>query len=155
MPPFFMPLYMTTTQNFENHAKYFPLHHFVILPMALIFLIWTLVRMDFSTTESASDSIYALLLAITVLLVYYLPRIYGIKNQNRIIRMEMRQRYFFLTGKTLYEKENLLTSAQLIALRFAGDDELIDLMEKVIKENTTPKEIKKSIKNWMADHHRV
>ena len=69
--------------------------------------------------------------------------------------MEMRQRYFFLTGKTLYEKENLITSAQLIALRFAGDDELIDLMEKAIKENTTPKEIKKSIKNWMADHHRV
>lgn len=146
---------MLKTQNFENHAKYYPLHHFFILPLALIFLGWTVVRMDFSTSESISESCYQFLLAFTLLLISYLPRIYALKNQNRIIRLEMRQRYFHLTGTSFYEKENQLNSAQIIALRFAGDEEILALMDKTIKENTSPKEIKKSIKNWKADHHRV
>ena len=67
----------------------------------------------------------------------------------------MRQRYFQLTGLPFYEKENQLTPAQIIALRFAGDEEILALVDTSIKENTSPKEIKKSIKNWKADHHRV
>ncbi|WP_111317888.1 DUF6526 family protein [Algoriphagus chordae] len=146
---------MTKPQNFENHAKLYPLHHFVIMPMTLIFLGWTVARMDFSTSDTVSDSFYFLLLALIVLLVSYLPRIYALKNQNRIIRLEMRQRYFYLTGTPFFEKESLLTSPQIIALRFAGDEEFLALMDKSIKETTAPKEIKKSIKNWKADHHRV
>lgn len=150
-----MPILMSKTQNFENHAKLYPFHHFIIMPMALIYLGWTVVRTDFSSSSSISDSIYQLLLAFLIFLTSYLPRIYAIKNQNRIIRLEMRQRYFYLTGTPFYEKEIQLTSSQIIALRFAGDDEILDLMDKAIKENTAPKEIKKSIKNWTADHHRV
>ncbi|WP_175499663.1 DUF6526 family protein [Algoriphagus aquimarinus] len=146
---------MSKTQNFENHAKLYPLHHFIIMPMALIYLGWTVVRTDFSSSTSVAESIYQLLLAFLILLISYLPRIYAIKNQNRIIRLEMRQRYFHLTGSTFYDIEIQLTSAQIIALRFAGDDEILALIDKSIKENTTPKEIKKSIKNWKADHHRV
>lgn len=150
-----MPTKMSKNQNFENHAKYFPLHHFFIMPLALILFGWTVVRMDFSSSEASFTSIYQLLLAFVVFVISYLPRIYAIKNQNRIIRLEMRQRYFRLTGSTLYDTEEKLSSAQLIALRFAGDKELLALIDKTIKENTAPKEIKKSIKNWQADHHRV
>jgi hypothetical protein len=146
---------MTKKQNFENHAKLYPFHHFVIMPMALVFLGWTVARMDFSSSQSISESIYFLLLGFTLLLTSLLIRIYALKNQNRIIRMEMRQRYFYLTGTPFYEKESKLTSAQIIALRFAGDDEIIALMDKSIKENIAPKEIKKNIKNWKADYHRV
>ncbi|TXD79682.1 DUF6526 family protein [Algoriphagus ratkowskyi] len=146
---------MLKTQNFENHAKYYPLHHFFILPLALIFLGWTVVRMDFSNSEAISDSLYQFLLAFTLFLISYLPRIYALKNQNRIIRLEMRQRFHEITGTQFYEKEKLLNSAQIIALRFAGDEELLPLMDKAVKENTSPKEIKKNIKNWKADHHRV
>ncbi|MEP0713051.1 DUF6526 family protein [Algoriphagus sp.] len=146
---------MSETQNFENHAKYFPLHHFFILPLALIFLGWTMIRLDFSSSEAISNSIYQFLLAFVVFLSSYLPRIYAIKNQNRIIRLEMRQRYYHLTGSQFLEKEQQLKSSQIIALRFAGDGEILALIDKTIKENTPPKEIKKSIKNWTADHHRV
>jgi len=146
---------MSKTQNFQNHAKYYPLHHFFILPLALILFVWTIVRLDFNSSDSISTSIYFLLLGFIVLLISYLPRIYAIKNQNRVIRLEMRQHYFYLTGNTFYEKEKLLTSAQIIALRFAGDNEILVLIDKTIKENTAPKEIKKSIKNWKEDHHRV
>lgn len=142
-------------QNFQNHPKIYPLHHFIIMPLALIFLGWTVSRMDFSSSQTISESFYFLLLGLIVLLISYLPRIYALKNQNRIIRLEMRQHYFYLTGTPFYENEGKLTSAQIIALRFAADDEILSLMEKAIKENTAPKEIKKSIKNWKADHHRV
>src|SRR5690606_26708718 len=124
-------------------------------PLALILFVWTIVRLDFNSSDSISTSIYFLLLGFIVLLISYLPRIYAIKNQNRVIRLEMRQHYFYLTGNTFYEKEKLLTSAQIIALRFAGDNEILVLIDKTIKENTAPKEIKKSIKNWKEDHHRV
>ncbi|SMP01868.1 hypothetical protein SAMN06265367_10149 [Algoriphagus winogradskyi] len=123
--------------------------------MGLLFLGWTIFRIDFNSHQSASDSLYFILLGLIIFLISYLPRIYAIKNQNRIIRMEMRQRYFQLTGKAFYEKENKLSPSQIIALRFAGDDELLALIDKTIQENTTPKEIKKSVSNWQADHHRV
>ena len=146
---------MSKTQSFQNHAKYYPYHHFFIIPLVLILLGWTIARIDFSTLQSTSESIYFLLLGLIILIISYLPRIYALKNQNRIIRLEMRQHYFYLTGKPFYEKEIQLSSAQIIALRFAGDDEILALIEKTINEKTAPKEIKKSIKNWKADHHRV
>lgn len=146
---------MTKTQNFQNHAKYYPFHHFVIMPMVLVFLSWTITRVSFGTSQLTSDSIYFLLLGLIVLLISYLPRIYALKNQNRIIRLEVRQYYFHLTGKTFYEKESKLTTAQIVALRFAGEEEFLALIEKTISEKTAPKDIKKSISNWKADHHRV
>lgn len=150
-----MPYKMKSAQNFQNHAKYYPLHHFFILPLTLVFLGWTVIKMDFSNSDAISESIYQFLSAFIILLISYLPRIYALKNQNRIIRLEMRQRFLELTGTTFYEKEKQLSPAQIIALRFAGDDEILALIEKSIDEKTAPKEIKKSIKNWKADHHRV
>ncbi|RAI93894.1 DUF6526 family protein [Algoriphagus yeomjeoni] len=146
---------MSDTQNFQNHAKYYPLHHFVILPLTLLFVGWTIGRIDFGNSQSAAESMYFLLLGLIIFFISYLPRIYALKNQNRIIRLEMRQHYYHLTGTSFYEKERQLTSAQVIALRFAGDDEILALIDKTIKEKTAPKEIKKSIKNWKADRHRV
>nr|WP_091691931.1 DUF6526 family protein [Algoriphagus locisalis] len=146
---------MSKTQSFQNHAKYYPLHHFVIMPLVLVFLGWSITRTNFDNPQETSNSIYFLLLGFSLLLVSYLPRIYALKNQDRIIRLEMRQRYFYLTGTPFFDKENQLTSAQIIALRFAGDNEILALIEKSILEKTAPKEIKKSIKNWKADHHRV
>ena len=82
-------------------------------------------------------------------------RIYATKNQDRIIRLEMRQRYFEMTGKSFAEKENQLRLGQIIALRFASDEELLNLMEKAIAEKLKSKEIKQAIRNWQADTNRV
>lgn len=146
---------MSKTQSFQNHAKYYPFHHFVIMPLVLVFFGWTIARVNFGTSQLTSGSIYFLLLGLVVLLISYLPRIYALKNQNRIIRLEMRQYYFHLTGNTFYEKESQLTTAQIVALRFAAEEEFLALIEKTINEKTAPKDIKKNIVNWKADHHRV
>ena len=67
----------------------------------------------------------------------------------------MRNRYFHLTGKTFDEKEQKLTLGQIIALRFASDAELLNLMDRAIAEKITAKEIKQQIKNWKGDYLRV
>lgn len=143
------------TQNYQNHARYFPFHHFVVTPMTLIYLGWTVYKMDFSLSESLNSGIYSLLGAMILTLLPLLARIYALKTQNRIILMEMRQRYFHLTGAPFYSVENQLKLSQIIALRFAGDEELLPLMEKAIQEKLSPKDIKKQVKNWQGDYRRV
>lgn len=69
--------------------------------------------------------------------------------------MEIRQRYFHLTGMPFYPKENQLKLGQIIALRFAGNDEFLELMEKAILNKLSPKEIKLQVKDWQGDYRRV
>jgi uncharacterized membrane protein len=143
------------TQNYQNHTRYFAFHHFVLTPLTLIFLGWTVNKASFETSESTSESIYSLILALILVLLPLLARIYALKNQNRIILMEMRMRYFNLTGKSFEEKEKMLKTGQIIALRFAGDAELLDLIERAIEKKLSNKEIKISVKDWRGDYSRV
>ncbi|OOG72330.1 DUF6526 family protein [Algoriphagus sp. A40] len=142
-------------QNYQNHSRIYPFHHLIITPLCLIFLGWTIYRIDYSTQEGIFTGVYMLLGALILALLPLLARIYALKTQNRIILMEMRQRYFHLTGSSFYPKENQLKLGQIIALRFASDVELIDLIEKAIKQRLNPKEIKLQVKNWQGDYRRV
>jgi hypothetical protein len=143
------------TQNYGNHTRYNPFQHFVLAPLTLIFLGWTGNKMDFSSTETTLESIYLFIGAIILFLLPLLARLYALKLQNRIILNEMRNRYFHLTGKTFDEKERELRVGQIIGLRFASDEELLNLMERAIAEKLTAKEIKQQIKNWKGDYIRV
>ena len=141
-------------QNFKNHAKLNPLHHFVLTPISLILLGWSsidLVQNGFSDITS----IYAFLIAFAVFLCALISRMYATKNQDRIIRLEMRLRYFEMTGTSFSSKEKQLKLSQIIALRFAGDAELLSLLERAIAENLSSKEIKSAITDWQGDYNRV
>jgi hypothetical protein len=146
---FFYP--KTKMQNFKNHTRLYPFHHFVVTPLTLIYLGWSVYKVDFED----SNSLFDVLGAVILVLLPLLARIYALKTQNRIIRMEMRQRYFQLTGRSFSEIERNLKMGQIIGLRFAGDEELFPLIEKAISENLSNKEIKQLIKNWQGDYHRV
>ena len=154
MPPFFLPKLMKR-QNFQNHTRYYPFHHFVLTPLTLIYLGWTVARMDFMNAESTATSMYHLLGAVIFALLPLLARVYALKTQNRIILAEMSLRFFHLTGNPFSGKESQLKLGQIIALRFASDQELLPLMEKAISEKLSPKEIKLQIKNWTGDYRRV
>jgi len=80
---------------------------------------------------------------------------YSLINQNRIVRLEMRLRYYMLTQQPLESVEHQLSFNQLAALRFASDAELLPLLKRALTERLTPDQIKKSIKNWQADTMRV
>jgi hypothetical protein len=93
----------------------------------------------------------SLLSVILVLMAWYL-RTFALKAQDRAIRAEENFRYYLATGK-VFPKE--LRMGQIIALRFASDDEFVALTAKTVAENLSNKQIKELIKNWKADHNRA
>lgn len=143
------------TQNYSNHRKYYPPHHFVLLPLLMILLIIGVVK---SSSDVANQLNWILFSTVVFLLLYLaimLRQHYALGNQNRIVRLEFKQRYFEIFGKRSDEIEEKLNFGQIAALRFAYDDEFKILLDKALKENISGDAIKKSIKKWKPDFHRV
>ena len=93
-----------------------------------------------------------ILMALTIISVSFHCRSFALKAQDRAIRAEENLRYFMLTGERLNQGLSLY---QIIALRFASDEEFVSLTEKAIEQNLKPDEIKRLIKNWRPDYHRA
>lgn len=144
---------MAETQNYQNHARYFPLFHFVITPILFINLIWQIVDLSrFKNWDEAND----LLIAVVLILISLAARLQALKAQDRVIRLEEMLRYRELLPQELFEKAKSLKTGQIIALRFASDDELASLIQRTLNgEFEKTKEIKQSIKNWRGDYLRV
>lgn len=145
---------MKKQQNYKNHIRFNPLHHFVIAPLTGTLFIWSLVSL-FLASEINSQHVYMVLLSLGLFLTTFSARLHGLRNQDRLIRVEMRQRYFELTGKRFSEKESQLRISQIIALRFASDEELLDLLDRAVKDHLSAKRIKEEVKNWQSDYLRV
>lgn len=142
-------------QNYKNHVRYYPAHHFVFYPLLLI-AIGITVRYYFK--YPGLHSVWVGITGILVLLgwtSFMMRQHYALILQNRLVRMEMRFRYFALTGQRLENLEKKLSFGQLAALRFASDEELPALLSRAIAENLSGDDIKKSIVNWQADDMRV
>lgn len=80
---------------------------------------------------------------------------YALTSQNRIIKLEVKFRYYVLTQKNFEEIASKLSDGQIYALRFASDEEFVSLVEKTISEGLNSNEIKKSIVRWKADNERM
>jgi len=142
-------------QNFENHIQFYPPHHFVFYPLTLI-LLGTSVYFAVSCQEQRAIWIFiSALIAVIIWVAFMLRQHYALILQNRIVRLELRYRYFALTGERLESLEHQLNDSQLFALRFAPDEELVPLVQRTISENLSGTAIKKSIKNWKGDYDRV
>jgi hypothetical protein len=139
-------------QNLSNHKRYDPLYHFVLMPASLIGLILGIVNLINASADQHYNAALLTLVFIILFLVVALARLYSLKVQNRIIRAEENFRHFILTGKAL---DPTLRMGQIIALRFASDEEFPTLASRAVNEKLQPAEIKKSIKNWRADYYRV
>jgi hypothetical protein len=136
------------TQNFENHT-YFP----TMTPVAGVPAIIALVLFVFEAFRHPSPLAVGLIgLAFSVVVLALISRAYTVRLQDRIIRLEMRLRLERL-GKAFEFAR--LTTPQLVALRFASDTELPDLVDRSLKENLALEEIKRSINNWQPDFHRT
>lgn len=142
-------------QNYQNHVRFYPPHHFVFYPVLMILIGSSIYYAVKSDEYTLIWSFVASSLFMTFWLSFMLRQHYALNNQNRIVRLEMRFRYFVLTDQRMDLLENKLSFGQISALRFASDEELAALTDRTIKENLSPDEIKKSITNWQPDHMRV
>lgn len=143
-----------TPQSFANHAQYTPAFHFFASPLSLVFTVWSLVR--FGRNPSA-DTAYFLVGALALTGVVMVSRLSPLRVQDRLIRLEEQLRYQRVLAPALAERAlAALSPRHYIALRFASDAELAELVEKVIANPAmTGKEIKQQIRTWRADHFRA
>ena len=142
-------------QRYDNHIRYYLPHHFIFYPAALI-LLGTSIYMLIREPDYAWLWISQILLWIMLIwLSFMLRQHYSLTLQNRIVRLELRFRYFALTQQRFEPLEQQLSFRQLVALRFAADEEFPALIERTLRENLSPEQIKKSIKNWNPDDMRV
>jgi hypothetical protein len=140
-------------QNYQNHARIVPGYHYAAYAMAAIPFALSIYLLQMSTDSSNLFNYISLLsLSIFAQLILWYARVFALKAQDRAIRAEENLRHFVLTGKLL---DNRLKLSQIVALRFAGDDEYLALIEKAITENLSNKNIKQLIKHWRADNNRV
>jgi uncharacterized membrane protein len=139
-------------QNYSNHARMVPGFHYVAFGLAIAIFIGSLVNLYHSTPDTHYSAALIVALTILIILVAWYTRVFALKAQDRAIRAEENFRHFVLTGKPLHSG---LRMSQIIALRFAGDEEFVALAQKAVNENLSAKTIKQSINNWKADTYRV
>ena len=140
---------MSQVQNFENHTKFVPAFHFFVLPVLLLNVVWSIVRV---VRHLSFETIALLLVAIALFLLAFTARVFALMVQDRLIRLEMRLRMQQVLPSELRARIPEFTVSQLVSLRFAGDGELPELARKVLDEKLTDrKAIKKLIRDWQPD----
>jgi predicted lysophospholipase L1 biosynthesis ABC-type transport system permease subunit len=142
-------------QNYKNHIHYYTAHHFVFYPVVIGLFIACMIGL-FRTSED--QLLWIVLAGIVAALGWFsflTRQHYSLGNQNRIARLELRFRYYVVTHKRFEEIEQQLSLSQILALRFASDEELEALIQKTISEKLAPDTIKRSVKNWVPDYMRL
>ena len=139
-------------QNFKKHSRNIPLWHFIIPVIILSLLTGSIINLVHAEASNVYSA--ALLVVIAVLLIgfYWYTRWFALRAQDRAIRAEENFRHFILTGKPL---DSRLRMGQIIALRFASDEEMPALAKRALEEKLSQKEIKQAIKTWRPDYNRV
>lgn len=141
-------------QSFKNHVRYYVPHHFIYYPIITMLLGFS-VFFIFTTEDQLIWTFISAIFVVLFCLAFMMRQHYALTLQNRIVRLELRYRYFSFTGKRLEEFEHQLNDDQLFALRFAPDEELLGLIEKTLSKNLSGTEIKKAILHWKGDYERV
>jgi uncharacterized protein DUF6526 len=141
------------TQTYGSHRRFIPAYHFFAVPVLLINVIVTAVQFARDPRLMTGWSVVvALALFLGILLLRFMP----LRAQDRVIRLEERTRLERLLPSDLRGRVGELTADQLIAIRFAADDEAPDLTRRTLNgELKSQADIKRAIRNWRADHLRV
>ncbi len=142
----------SASQSFKNHARYDPPYHFVLTTVLAVNL--------FIVCNNAYRNItwfteWQIVLTIALFIPFSKLRNYPIKIQDRVIRLEERLRLQALAPAEWHPQIYQLSEDQLIGLRFASDDEVVELAKQALELNLTRKQIKERIESWRADDLRI
>ncbi len=139
-------------QNFKNHGRYITLWHFITPAMLLVLLVFSIINLVHADEHTHYSAALMVIVSILFFIYWWYTRLFALQAQDRAIRAEENFRHFMLTGKPLDDR---LRMSQIVALRFASDQEFVSLAKRAAEENLPSKEIKKSIQSWRPDHYRV
>lgn len=140
-------------QSYKNHAKFVPAYHFFAFPLLVVNAGWAGYRMF---AEPTADRVIHALTALALVVVFFYARIFALRVQDRVIRLEMRFRLREVLPLGLHPRIVDFTPSQLVAMRFASDTELPDLAVAVLRDHIHDKKvIKQMIKDWQGDHLRA
>lgn len=144
---------MAATQTYKNHTRFFPPFHFIAFPILLLNLINELRHVWMNPNRSTA---FAALVAFGLVMGLLAARLMALKVQDRVIRLELQLRMRGLLPADLSARINDLTPQQMVALRFASDKELPDLVRDVLAGKLkSQKEIKLAIRDWQGDYLRA
>jgi hypothetical protein len=141
-----------TPQTLANHVRRDPPFHYFLLPVLAISWIVSVVVL---VRRPCYLHFWIVVFVTAVIVIAFKARLYALKVQDRVIRLEERLRLATLLPDSLRPQIARLTEGQLIALRFASDEEAPSLVERTLSANLSPADIKKAIKNWLPDYWRV
>jgi len=141
-----------SSQTYANHVRRDPLFHFFLLPVLAISLG---VSIYVCAHRPSFVTAWGIVFVVAVNLIAFKARLYAIKVQDRVIRLEERLRLAMLLPESQRPQIAKLSEDQLIALRFASDEEVPTLVERTLTANLSRSDIKKSIKSWRPDYWRV
>jgi len=146
-------------QTLANHTRFDPPFHFFIVPILAVGVIFAFIHffahLSHADFRDKLHAILLILLALAVMTWVFKTRLYALKVQDRVIRLEERLRLMQLLPDPLRSRIPELTEGQLIGLRFASDAEVPKLTERALNENLSRNDIKKAIQNWRPDYWRV
>lgn len=148
---------MADQQTYSNHTRWYPLFHFVVMPLLLLNFLSHLVRLFMAAPETGRKTLaFWVLFSLALILLALASRLMALKVQDRVIRLEERLRYREVLSAELAAKASDLPVNQIIALRFASDAEVGGLVERVLNgELVSQKDIKLAIKDWRGDYLRA
>jgi Family of unknown function (DUF6526) len=151
----FCKQYIMIKQNYSNHKRYYAPHHFIFLPGLAILLTVGIIKAFIDDEHQLLWTLFSIVIFCILYLAIMLRQHYALGNQNRIVRLEFRLRYFEVFSKSAAAVEKKLSFSQIAALRFADDKEFIHLINLALNNGLSADEIKRSIKDWQADNDRV
>jgi hypothetical protein len=145
----------SSPQNLKNHGRIDPLFHIVLLLVLLANLVFAIFHLVHHWHETRISSAWYLVLSLVVFIPFAKMRSYALRVQDRIIRLEERLRLQALAPAEWHSQIYRLSEDQLIGLRFAADDEVVELAKQALEHHLNRKQIKERIENWRPDYFRV
>ena len=145
-----------TPQSYAHHTRWDPWFHFFIIPVFVLALLTAIVlHLILHFQPHPLHGVLITVFGVALLMAVFKIRLYALKVQDRVIRLEERLRLAMVLPEPLRSRISELTEGQLIALRFASDGELPGLVQRTLNEKLSRDDIKKSIQSWRADNWRV
>ena len=145
----------SSPQSLKNHTRYDPPVHFVLGLVLLANLVFSVIHMIHHRHDAYFAGPWFVVLSLAVFIPFIKLRSYPLRVQDRVIRLEERMRLQALAPTEWHSQIYRLSEDQLIGLRFAADDEVVELAKQALEQNLDRKQIKERIKSWRPDNWRI